>query len=187
MMNNPNIDPLTGFPLCDDGFTPAKVCVTVIDGPNIDKTRLRPKSQYSLFKSINNDNEVEFFDSPADVITRWNNALLKPYEIAYSQFNSEGAIINALNSAYETDHCIILNAAAYTHTSVAIHDCLEYRPIPVIEVHVSNPYEREDFRKRNLISSVTDLHITGGGECAYISALYAVRSVIRHYAMSKQI
>ena len=180
-MTNNNIYPFKG--LFDTHSRPIRV--TVIDGPNIDKTRLRPKSEYSLFKSINKNQEVEYFDSPYDVVNDWNNKLGNPFILTYAQFNSEGAIIAALNSAYETDHCIILNAAAYTHTSVAIHDCLEYRPIPVIEVHMSNPYEREEFRKRNLISSVSDLHIMGCGECAYISALYAVRPVIQHFHITK--
>lgn len=182
------------YPLVDASFSrcgliinmvPEIIRVTVIDGPNIDQTHLRPKSQYSLYRSINDAQEVDYFYDPEEVITDWNKALGNPFAITYSQFNSEGAIISALNNAYEIADCIILNAAAYTHTSVAIHDCLEYRTIPVIEVHMSNPYEREDFRKTNLISSVSDLHIMGYGECAYISALYAVRSVIQHHNIMK--
>jgi 3-dehydroquinate dehydratase-2 len=90
-------------------------------------------------------------------------------EISYFQSNVEGEIINALQSA---DHDgIILNAGGYTHTSVAIRDCISAIQIPVVEVHISNITNREEFRHTSLISAVAEGCIFGFGLDGYRLAL----------------
>jgi 3-dehydroquinate dehydratase-2 len=92
------------------------------------------------------------------------------------QSNSEGAIVNRIT---KNDYdFLIINPAAYTHTSVAIRDALLGVAKPAIEVHISNIYKREDFRKKSLISDVVLGVITGLGKYSYLVALEAARSLL---------
>ena len=88
------------------------------------------------------------------------------------QSNSEGEIIDKLQSLKNTD-LIIANLGAYTHTSIAIRDCILAINIPVIEVHISNIFKREEFRKKSFISDISIGVISGFGYYSYILAIYA--------------
>ena len=92
-------------------------------------------------------------------------------ELYYFQSNIEGEIINQLQEAGSTFDGIILNAGAYTHTSVAIHDAIGAIAIPVVEVHISNIYAREEFRHRSLITANCAGLISGFGLQGYVLAL----------------
>ena len=91
-------------------------------------------------------------------------------EVSFFQSNSEGEIIEKLQNSDNYDG-IIINAGALTHTSIAIHDALKVINIPKIEVHISNIYKREDFRKNSFISSVVDGIIAGFGTNVYLLAI----------------
>lgn len=95
-------------------------------------------------------------------------------QIDYFQSNHEGDIIDRIHKAgYGADNCdgIILNAGAYTHTSIAIHDAIKAIPIPTIEVHISNVHTREEFRHHSFISPVAHGIIVGFGIDGYRLAL----------------
>ncbi len=105
------------------------------------------------------------------------NALIKEkadelgIELEVFQSNSEGAIIDKLISVREKVSGVIINPAAYTHTSVAIRDCISAIQIPTIEVHISNIYARENFRHKSVIAPVCIAQISGFKHYSYILAL----------------
>ena len=91
----------------------------------------------------------------------------------FRQSNSEGDLVAWIQQAKEQYEVIVLNAAAYTHTSVALRDAISAVGLPTIEIHLSNVYAREDFRQKSLISGVCVGQITGFGPYSYILALEA--------------
>lgn len=93
------------------------------------------------------------------------------HELTYFQSNDEGAIIDQLQAAANGIDGILLNAAGYTHTSVAIADAVAAIPTPVIEVHISNPYSREDFRRKSYLSPYVKAQVAGFGLHSYQLAL----------------
>lgn len=92
-------------------------------------------------------------------------------EIAYFQSNIEGELINKMQEVGFSTDGIILNAGAYTHTSVALHDCIRSITAPVIEVHISNVHQREEFRHHSMISAACKGVICGFGLDSYRLAL----------------
>ena len=92
----------------------------------------------------------------------------------FFQSNSEGEIVNIIQKAIGNYDAIIINPAAYTHTSIAIRDAIEMLDIPVIEVHLSKPDTRESFRKTSLITDVVTGKIEGFGPLSYLIAAFAV-------------
>ena len=95
------------------------------------------------------------------------------------QSNHEGAIVDKIQEAAKAQKGIIINPAAYTHTSVAIRDALLLLDIPVIEIHISNIYKREPFRHKSLISDVATAQIVGFGVKGYSMALEALAGMIK--------
>jgi 3-dehydroquinate dehydratase-2 len=87
------------------------------------------------------------------------------------QSNHEGSIVDKIQQAHDSFDGIIINPAAYTHTSIAIRDALSVLDIPVVEVHLSNIYKREPFRRMSMISAVVTAQITGFGARGYLLAL----------------
>ncbi len=98
-------------------------------------------------------------------------------DLAIFQSNHEGAIIDAIQSAYGQCHAIIINPGGYTHTSVAIRDALLAVGLPVVEVHMSNVYKREEFRYKSYISDIAVGAITGFGIFSYLLALDVVANL----------
>jgi 3-dehydroquinate dehydratase-2 len=94
------------------------------------------------------------------------------------QSNHEGDIVDKIQQAQDSFHGIIINPAAYTHTSIAIRDALSLLNIPVIEVHLSNIYKRESFRRTSMISAVVTAQISGFGSQGYLLALEGLAQVI---------
>ena len=94
------------------------------------------------------------------------------------QSNHEGAIVEKIQESMEKCHGLIINPAAYTHTSVAIRDAVALLEMPVIEVHITNIYAREAFRRKSLLSDVVAGHIAGLGNYGYVAALNALREMI---------
>jgi len=98
-------------------------------------------------------------------------------EIWPVQSNHEGELVEAIHQAGAECDGIIINPAAYTHTSVAIHDALVAAGVPVIEVHMSNVYSREEFRQTSLVSPIADGVIIGLGPSGYTLAVSAIAEI----------
>lgn len=104
------------------------------------------------------------------------------YDVVFRQSNHEGELVEWIQEAREAASGVIINAGAYTHTSVAIHDALRALTIPVVEVHLSNTFAREEFRHRSLISPVAKGLIVGFGSNSYVLAVDALASLIEEAA-----
>jgi 3-dehydroquinate dehydratase-2 len=100
-------------------------------------------------------------------------------KIDFKQSNSESEIVEIIQAAIDVFDGIIINAAAYTHTSIAIRDALEIFQKPKIEVHISNIFKREEFRHHSLISDVVDGVICGLGANGYTISLLAMSGMIK--------
>lgn len=96
-------------------------------------------------------------------------------EIDYYQSNVEGELINKMQEVGFSCDGIVLNAGAYTHTSIALHDCIRSLRCPVIEVHISNVHQREEFRHKSMISAACKGVICGFGLDSYRLAIEALR------------
>ena len=114
-------------------------------------------------------------DTLADLEKRLSSLAEKSNcKVSFLQSNHEGDIVDALGSADETADAVIINPAAYTHTSVAIRDAIKAIGIPVIEVHLSNISEREEFRHKSLTAPVCRGQICGFGFMGYEMAFHAL-------------
>ncbi|MCG8471596.1 MAG: type II 3-dehydroquinate dehydratase [Desulfobacterales bacterium] len=100
-------------------------------------------------------------------------------EITTFQSNSEGALVDRIQHAFENCHGLIINPAAYTHTSVALRDALSMLSCPILEVHLSNIHKREAFRHHSHVSGVAQGIIAGFGARGYLMALDALVEMIR--------
>lgn len=137
--------------------------VLCLNGPNLNRLGKREKEAYGTFTL--EELETELLDFSA------GNGI----ELSCLQSNHEGELIDWIHQAADdgTD-AIVLNAGAYTHTSVAIRDAIASIQIPVIEVHISNVYKREEFRRHSHIAPVAAGQITGFGKDVYKLALHAL-------------
>ena len=135
--------------------------VIIINGPNLNLLGVREKSIYG------NISFEEYFTNLKEASPQ--------LELEYFQSNVEGELIDKLQEVGFTYDAILLNAGGYTHTSVAISDCIKSIETPVIEVHISNIYAREDFRKKSLLSVNCKAVICGLGLDSYKSALLTLK------------
>jgi 3-dehydroquinate dehydratase-2 len=94
------------------------------------------------------------------------------------QSNHEGDIVDKIQQAHDSFHGIIINPAAYTHTSIAMRDAISLLNIPVVEVHLSNIYKRESFRRTSMISAVITAQISGFGPHGYLLALEGLAQML---------
>ena len=101
-------------------------------------------------------------------------------EIEFVQTNHEGVLVDAIQSAEGCYDCIIINPAALTHYSVAVRDALAGISVPAIEVHLSNIYNREEFRHHSVTAPVTVGQIAGFGAQSYVLALQAARTIVEN-------
>lgn len=133
----------------------------VLNGPNLNLLGAREPSIYG---------RQSLADIEAACIRRAQGL---GYEVVFRQSQREGELIEWLHEARDKAAAVILNAAAYTHTSVALHDAVKAIAIPVIEVHLTNPHAREAFRHHSYISSVAKGVIAGLGQHGYELAIEA--------------
>ena len=138
--------------------------VLVIHGPNLNLLGKRETGVYGT-KSLDDINK--------DILTLASELGINVKTV---QLNSEGDIIDAIQKGnYDT---LIINPAAYTHTSVAIRDAIAGADKPAIEVHLSNIHKREEFRKKSFIAEVAVGQISGFGPDSYLLALRAAKSIL---------
>ena len=133
--------------------------ILFLNGPNLNLLGQREQSQYG---SITYEELKKKCEEKCDELN---------VKIEFIQSNVEGEIVSIIQSANEKFDGIIINAAAFTHTSVAIRDALEIYKKKKIEIHISNIYKREEFRQKSLISDVVNGGIFGLGSEGYILAL----------------
>ena len=98
-------------------------------------------------------------------------------KVDFRQSNTEGELVDWIQQARDTAIAIVINAAAYTHTSVALHDALKATGLPVVELHLSNVYKRESFRHKSFISSIADGVMCGFGAHGYVLAIDAAKQI----------
>ena len=136
--------------------------ILVINGPNLNMLGKRPKEHYGS-KTLDEINQMIKESAPM-------------YEFIFFQSNHEGAIVDRIQ-VLDYD-AIIINPAAYTHTSVAIRDALEIVDKPKVEVHLSDVFNRDDFRKIDYIKDVCDTCITNLKEQSYIKAVEYLKKIL---------
>ena len=134
--------------------------VIIINGPNLN---LLGKREETIYGNISFDTYLKQLKVEFSTI-----------QIDYYQSNIEGELINKLQEIGYTYDFILLNAGGYTHTSVSIADCIKAIETPVIEIHISNIYSREEFRRKSLISSSSKAVICGLGLNSYKAALASI-------------
>jgi 3-dehydroquinate dehydratase-2 len=100
------------------------------------------------------------------------------FDIDFRQSNSEGEMVTIIQQAREGCDGVVINAAAYAHTSVALHDALKMLDVPVVEVHLTNTHKREPFRQTSYVSMVAQGVICGFGSHGYLLALNALRAMM---------
>ena len=101
-------------------------------------------------------------------------------ELSLFQSNSEGELIDAIHKSAEMSHGILINPAAYTHTSIAIRDALSAVGLPVVEVHLSNIHRRETFRHISMVAPVAIGQISGFGRDSYLLGLRALFNYVKN-------
>jgi len=136
--------------------------VIIINGPNLNLLGVREKSIYG---------NISFEEYFSDLVEDFPNLELEQF-----QSNIEGELINKLQEVGFSYDQILLNAGGYTHTSVAISDCVKAIETPVIEIHISNIYAREDFRKKSLLSENCKAVICGLGLDSYKASLSTLKN-----------
>ena len=140
--------------------------ILIINGPNLNLLGDREKSKYGNDTLETVKKKCESHSKSIDV------------EIKFEQSNVEGEIVTIIQKAKGVFDGIIINAAGYTHTSVAILDALLAVKLPVIEVHITNIYNREEFRSKSLISKAARGIICGFGVKGYIMALDSLKEIL---------
>ena len=142
--------------------------IIIINGPNINLLGEREQSQYGSIsfdelkeKCINKSKELDLV-------------------VEFVQSNIEGELVNLIQNARKDFDGIIINAAAFTHTSVAIRDALDIFKKPIIELHISNIYKREEFRQKSLISDIVTGGIFGLGADGYILAIISMQKLLKN-------
>ena len=142
--------------------------IIIINGPNLNLLGEREQSQYG-----------------SDTFEQLKEKCLKKskeigLEVNFTQSNLEGEIVNIIQEARKEYSGMIINAAGFTHTSVAIRDALSLFKKPIIELHISNIYKREEFRHKSLISDIATGGIFGLGTEGYILAIISIQKIIEN-------
>ena len=153
--------------------------IVVIQGPNLNMLGVREQNIYGPMKL------EQIHAQMKDVATQ--NGI----EIEFFQSNLEGEIVDKIQECYGDAQGIILNAAAYTHTSIPIRDALSAVSLPTIEVHISNIHRREEFRKENMIAPVCTSSVVGFGPFGYHLAMMGMLQIMNeiqaaHEAQAEQ-
>ena len=141
--------------------------ILFINGPNLNLLGEREQSQYG---------SISFKELKDNCINKSKELGL---DIEFAQSNIEGEIVNLIQNSRKKFDGMIINAAAFTHTSVAIRDALSIFKKPIIELHLSNIYKREEFRHKSLISDIVTGGIFGLSDNGYILAIIAMQKILK--------
>ena len=142
--------------------------ILIINGPNLNLLGQREQSQYGSIS----------YDELKDICMKKSSEL--DIKLEFVQSNLEGEIVTWIQNAKEKQDGIIINAAGFTHTSVSIRDALLLFDKTKIELHISNIYKREEFRKKSLISDVVTGIICGLGTNGYILAINSMHEMLKN-------
>ena len=142
--------------------------IIILNGPNLNLLGEREKNQYGNFTLNEINRKCEDFANRNDI------------DLLLYQSNIEGELVTKIQDSRNDQNGLIINAGGYTHTSVAIHDALKIIKIPIIELHISNIYNREEFRHKSLISNIAKGVICGFGSEGYIMALKAMNKFLKN-------
>ena len=142
--------------------------IIIINGPNLNLLGEREKEKYGKVTLNQVEKECKKFG-------KRNNIL-----ITFKQSNIEGKIIDYIQESRKRFDGLIINAAGYTHTSVAIRDALMILKIPIVELHITNIYNREKFRHKSLLSKAARSIICGFGTKGYVLALKGLEEIIKN-------
>ena len=142
--------------------------IIIINGPNLNLLGEREQSQYG---------STSFEKLRENCLNKGKEVGI---DIEFAQSNVEGELVNFIQDARNKYDGMIINAAGFTHTSVAIRDALDLFKKPIIELHISNIYKREEFRHKSLISSVATGGIFGLGVDGYILAIISLQNTFQN-------
>ena len=140
--------------------------IIILNGPNLNLLGEREKDKYGNVTLKDIENNCKNFAQ--------KNAIT----LSLFQSNIEGEIVEMIQKERNAQDGLIINAGGYTHTSVAIHDALKILKIPIIELHITNIYNREEFRHKSMISKIAKGVLCGFGTDGYIMALQAMKNYI---------
>ena len=142
--------------------------ILIINGPNLNLLGEREQSQYGSTT----------FDELKDKCLKKSNEI--GINLEFAQSNIEGELVNLIQNSRDKYDGMIINAAGFTHTSVAIRDALDLFKKPIIELHISNIYKREEFRHKSLISDIATGGIFGLGVEGYILAIISIEKILKN-------
>ena len=142
--------------------------IIIINGPNLNLLGEREQSQYGS----------DTFEQLKEKCSKKSKEI--GLEVNFTQSNLEGEIVNIIQEARKEYKGMIINAAGFTHTSVAIRDALSLFKKPIIELHISNIYKREEFRHKSLISDIATGGIFGLGTEGYILAIISIQNILEN-------
>jgi 3-dehydroquinate dehydratase-2 len=142
--------------------------IIIINGPNLNLLGEREQSQYG---------STTFNQLKENCLKEANKIGI---ELEFAQSNIEGELVNLIQDARKKFDGMIINAAGFTHTSVAIRDALDLFKKPIIELHISNIYKREEFRHKSLISDIATGGIFGLGVEGYILAIISIEKILKN-------
>ena len=141
--------------------------IIILNGPNLNLLGEREKDQYGNVTLKDIENECKKYAEKNKIL------------LSFFQTNIEGELVDQIQDSRKSQDGLIINAGGYTHTSVAIHDALKILKIPIVELHISNVYNREDFRHKSLISKVANGIICGFGASGYLMSLQAITRLLK--------
>ena len=142
--------------------------IIVINGPNLNLLGEREQSQYGSIKYKDLESQCLEYSKKLGI------------EVNFTQSNIEGEIVTLIQEARKKYDGLIINAAGFTHTSVSIRDALSIFKKPIIELHISNIYKREEFRHKSLISDIATGGIFGLGVEGYILAIISIDKILKN-------
>ncbi len=148
--------------------------IAVIQGPNLNMLGVREQQIYGPMKLEQIHAQMKEF------------AAQNGMEVEFFQSNLEGELVDRVQECYGETDGIIINPAAYTHTSIAIRDAIAAVNIPTIEVHISNVHRREEFRKTNMIAPVCSSSIVGFGPFGYHLAMIGMTQILNEVKAAKE-
>ena len=148
--------------------------IVVIQGPNLNMLGVREQQVYGPMK-------LEQIHAQMQEVANQNGV-----EIEFFQSNLEGEIVDKIQECYGEANGIIINPAAYTHTSIAIRDAIAAVSIPTIEVHISNIYRREEFRQKSMIAPVCASTLVGFGPFGYHLAMMGMLQIFNEIKAMQQ-